>query len=49
MAKTKAEKAAIAEERRRLNMSVLDLAREGGMVGNRPGGVTVGKPEKEDK
>jgi hypothetical protein len=50
---TKKEQEAIAEEQRRQRASVVDLAREDGMEGNRPGGVTDGKvvddPEKEQK
>jgi hypothetical protein len=54
---TKKELDDIAEEQRRQRTSVVELAREDGMVGNRPGGVTDGKvvdepteePKKEDK
>ena len=50
MALNKKEEEALAEEQRRQNTSVTDLAREEGMVGNLPGGAsTTDKKPDEPK
>jgi hypothetical protein len=46
--KTKAERNALAEEQRRQNASVIDEARDAGMTGNRPAGVTAPKKTKAE-
>ena len=49
MKKTKAEKDALAEAQRREHASVVDEARDAGMTGNRPAGVTAPKSKAETK